>query len=145
MPIFLKLGFGHPGGAARALVQLLQRDEQRADHRRRFLAAHDLGEIALLDAQSGVERHQQALVNAFQDRGGGRVIAVGLPSQDGDGRRPQIGSGHGIDRAAGQLEALLVPRRYRLQAIPDHCLCGFDELGRFGDLVDQTHRPGFLG
>jgi hypothetical protein len=140
-----ELGRLDAGRAARALVELLQRDEERADHHLRFGRLHDLGEVALLDAKRGVERHQQPLIGAFQDRGGGGIVAVGLAAQDGDCRRPQIGAGRRIDGTAGQLEALLVPGLDRLQAVPDHLLGRLDQLVGRGDLVDQAHLLGLLG
>ena len=138
----LELGLRYAFRTAGALVELLQRHEQRADHRRRFPGLEYLGEVALLDAQCSVERHQQALVDAFQDRRGGRVVAVGLAAEDGDRRRPQIGARGRIDRTARRLEALLVPRRDRLEAVADHRLGGVDQPGRLYDLVDETHLLG---
>ena len=48
----LQLARRHIGRAARALVELLHRDEERADHRGRLLRPQDLGEIAALDLEA---------------------------------------------------------------------------------------------
>jgi hypothetical protein len=82
-PILRNLGRLDALGAARALVDLLQRDEQRADHRLRFRRLQDMAEIALFDLQSGVDRHLQAFEHALQDRLGRRVVVLGLAPQDG--------------------------------------------------------------
>ena len=51
-PTFFRFVGGTSFGPARALVQILHRDEERADHRRRFLRAQDLGELARLDLRA---------------------------------------------------------------------------------------------
>ena len=136
---FLELGVGDASRTPRALVQFLERDEQRADHRRGFLCLQDLREVALLDPQPRVERNQEALVDAFQDGGSRWIVAVGLAAQDRDRRRPEICAGSRIDRSAGQLEALLIPGLDWLQAVLDHRLGSFDKLRRLRNLVNKPH------
>ena len=108
----LELGRRLVGRTARALVQVLHVDEQRADHRRRFRRAQDLGEPARLDAQRGVHRHLQAFIDDLQDGARGRVVVVGLAAIDRVRRREGHHAGLGIDEPAGQLEALHIPRRF---------------------------------
>ena len=132
----------HALGPARALVELPHRDEQRADHGGRFGRAQDLGEPAQLDAQRDVHRHLQALVHALQDRARGRIIVVGLAAIDRVGGREHHHVGLGVDEAAGQLEAVDVPRRLGLGIGLDPLLRGLDEvLGRH-DGVDHLHALG---
>ena len=139
-----EFGLGHASRPSRALVELLQGDEKGADHRRRLARLQDFREVALLDPESGVERHQQALVNAFEDRRGRRIVAVGLAAQDGDGRRPEIGALCGVDRETRQPEALFVPGLHGLQAVADHRLRRLHELRRLGDRMKKAHRLGLL-
>ncbi len=139
-----ELGVGYAGRPPRALVELLQGDEERADHRRRLAGLQDFREVALLDPQRGVEGHQQALIDAFEDRRGGRIVAVGLAPQDGNGRRPEIGALRRVNREPGQLEALLVPGLHGLQPVADHRLGRIHQLRRLDDGMDEAHRLGLL-
>ena len=102
---------GDVGGTPRALVELAHREEQRADHRRRLLRQHHLGEVARLDRQAEVDRQLQPFVDALQDRLGGRIIVVGLAAVDRIGGRPDRHAGGREDAAARQLELRIVPRR----------------------------------
>ena len=129
-------------GAARALVEFLQRHEKRADHRARFLGLQHLREITLLDLQTGIEGHKQALIDAFQNRRGTGIVHVGFATQDRRRSRPHIGAGGRIDIAAGQLEALFIPWLHRLEAIKDHLLGGLDEGLGGHDLMDEAHGLG---
>ncbi len=130
---------GNIGRTARALVQFLQRDEERADHRRRLGRPDDLGEVALFDPEAGVERNQQSLIGAFQDGRCCGIVAGRLAAQNGDGRRPEIGACRRVNGTAGQLEPLFVPRRDRLQPVADHLLRRLDQLVGRGDLMDEVH------
>ena len=78
MPIFVIASAGTSLRPARALVELLHRDEQRADHRRRFRRAQDLRELAQLDAQRLIHRQLQALIDHLHDGARGRIVVVGL-------------------------------------------------------------------
>ena len=92
----------HSRGPPRALVEFLHRDEQRADHRGGFRRAHDLGEVARLDAQREVHRQLQAFVDRLQDRARGRIVVVGLAAIDRVGGGPRHHAALGIDRPARQ-------------------------------------------
>ena len=132
----------HAGGAARALVQLLHGDEQRADHGGGLRRAQDLGEPARLDAQRRVHVELQALVDHLQNGARRRIIVVGLAPVDRVGRRKRHHAGLGIDRAAGQAETLHVPGRHCLAAGLDPVLRRLDEIGLRHDVVDELHRLG---
>jgi hypothetical protein len=132
------------GGTPRALVQLLHRQEQAADHRRRLLAAQDLREIARLDAQRGIHRQLQAFIDALHDRARGRVIVVGLAAIDGVAGGEHHHAGLGEHRTARQLEAFLVPGRHGLAAALDPVLRRLDHVGRRYDGVDQLQRLRLL-
>ena len=125
----LHLGRRHVRRTPRALVQFLHRQEQAADHRRRFLGAQDLGEVARFDPQRGVDRQLQALVDAAHDRARRRIIVVGLAAIDRVAGREHHHAGLGEHLAARQLEALLVPGCYRLAAALDPILCRLDQVG----------------
>ena len=125
------------GRTPRALVQVLHRHEQRADHRRCFRRTQDLGEPARLDAQRGVDVDLEALVDDLEDGARRRIIVVGFAAVDCVGRREGHHAGLGIDRAAGQPEALFVPRLDRLAAALDPVLRGFDEIGGGHDGVNE--------
>ena len=58
------------------------------------------------------------------------------------GRREDHHAGLGIDRAAGQPEAVDVPRRLGLAAGLDPVLGGLDQIGGRHDRVDELHRLG---
>ena len=87
---FLHLGRRHVGGAPRALVQFLHRQEQAADHRRRFLGAQDTREVARLDAQRGVDRQLQAFIDAAHDGARRRIIVERLAAVDGVASREHL-------------------------------------------------------
>ena len=89
---FLERVCRHIGRPPRALVELLHRDEQRADHRGRFRRTQDLGEPARFDAQRLIHRQLQALIDDLHDGARGRVIVVGLAAVDRV-RRREIPSG----------------------------------------------------
>ena len=94
----LDLGRRHVLRTPRALVQFLHRQEQAADHRRGFLAAQDLREVARFDAQRGVDRQLQAFVDAAHDRARRRIIVVGLAAVDRVAGREHHHAGLGEDR-----------------------------------------------
>ena len=121
-PDLAQLGRRHVLGTARALVQFLHRQEQRADHRRRFLRAQDFGKPARLDLQGLVHRELEALVDGFEDRVGGRVIVLRFAPVDGIGGGPDLHARGGIDLVGRQLEVLLVPRSDRRSALLDPVL-----------------------
>ncbi|MGY4448397.1 hypothetical protein ACVWZR_003057 [Bradyrhizobium sp. i1.3.1] len=140
----LHLGRGYVLRAARALVQLLHRQEQAADHRGCFLRTQHRGEVARLDAQRGVDRQLQAFIDAAHDRARGRIIVVGLPAIDRVASREHHHAGLGEHRTARQLEALLVPGRDRLAATLDPVLRRLDEVACGNDGVNQIKRLGLL-
>ena len=140
----LDLGRRHVRRTPRALVQFLHRQEQAADHRRRFLGAQHLGEVTRLDAQRGVDRQLQALIDAAHDGARRRIIVVGLAAIDGVAGRKHHHAGLGEHRPARQLEALLVPGCDGLAAALDPVLGRLDQVGRRHDGVNQIQRLGLL-
>ncbi len=132
------------GRTPRALVELLHRDEQRADHRRRFRRAENFGEPARFDAQRLIDRQLQTLIDDLQDGARGRIIVVGLAPVDGVRRREHHHAGLGIDRAARQLEAVDVPRRFGRAAGLDPVLRRFDQIAVRHHGVDELHRLGAI-
>ncbi len=141
---FLERRRRHGLRPARALVQLLHGDEQRADHGRRLRRAQHVGEPARFDAQPRVHVHLQAFVDHLQDGAGAGIVVVGLAPVDGVGRREGHHAGLRPHQAARQTETLHVPRRHALVAGLDPFLRGADEIGLRHDLVDQLHRLGAI-
>ena len=135
----LHLGRRHVLRPARALVQFLHRDEQAADHRRRFLGLQDVREVARLDAQRRIHRQLQTLIDALHDGARGRIVVVGLLAVERIRRREHHHALLGIDRHRN-LEALLVPGRCRLAAALDPVLRRLDQIGGRHDGVDQLER-----
>ena len=140
----LYLGRRHVLRAARTLVQFLHRQEQAADHRRRFLPLQDMREVARLDAQAVVDVDQQPLIDAAHDGARGRIVVVSLAAVDRVRRREHVHAGCGIDRAARQLEALDVPRLNRLAAGLDPVLRGLDEVGGRHHRADDVRGLGLV-
>ena len=138
----LDLGRRHALRTPRALVQFLHRQEQRADHRGRFLRAQDLREVARLHPQRGVDRQLQAFIDAAHDGARRRIIVVGLAAIDRVAGREHHHAGLGEHGTAGQLEALLVPGRDGLAATLDPVLRRLDQIGRRHDGVNQIERLG---
>ncbi len=138
----LDLGRRHVWRTPRALVQFLHRQEQAADHRRRLLTAQDLREVARFDAQRRVDRQLQAFIDALHDGARRRIIVVGLAAVDRIAGREHLHAGLGIDRAAGELETLLVPGRNGLAAALDPVLCRLDKIAARNNRVDQIQRLG---
>ena len=126
----LEVGRRNVRRTAHALVELAHRQEQRADHRRRFLREQDVGEILALDREREVHRQLQALEHRRQDRLRGGIIVVGLAAIDGVGRRP----GHHADGrehlARRQLELRIVPRRLGVRIGLHPVLGRLHDLGR---------------
>ena len=100
----LDLNWRHTGRPPGALVEILHRDEQRADHRRGFRRAQDVCEVARLHRERAVERQQQAFVHDLHDGARRRIIVVGLAAIDRVRRRERHHAGLGVDRAARQAE-----------------------------------------
>ena len=138
----LDLRLRHVRRPPRALVEILHRDEQRADHRRRLRRAQDLGEVARLHGERAVDRKLQALVHHLQDGAGGRIVVEGLAAVDRVRRRERHHPGLGIDRPARQAEALDVPRRLGLAVGLGPVLGGLDEIGGRHHGIDELHRLG---
>ena len=138
----LDLRLRHVRRPPRALVELLHRDEQRADHRRRLRRAQDLGEIARLHGERAIHRQLQALVHHLQDGARGRIVVVGLAAVDRVRRRERHHAGPRIDRPARQAEAVDVPRRLGLAVGLDPVLGGLDEIGGRHHGIDELHRLG---
>ncbi len=84
----LELGRLFIDRTACALIQFLQRHEERTDHHARFSRLEDFGEVALLDLEAGIERDQKALINRLQDSERRRVIARSFAAQDSGRGRP---------------------------------------------------------
>src|SRR5207248_1282351 len=138
------LGRGYVLRAARALVELLHRQEQAADHRGRFLRAQHRGEVARLDAQRGVDRQLQPFIDAAHDRARGWIVVVGLAAINGIAGGKHHHAGLGEHRTAGELETLLVPGRDGLAAGLDPVLRRLDEISRGNDGVNEIQRLRFL-
>ena len=130
---------------ARALVQLAHGEEQRADHRRRLLAAQDMREVPALDAKRLVHRQLQALVDGGQDRLRGGVVVVGLAPVDRIGGGPDHHAGGRVDLARGGLELRLVPGSDSRAAGGDPGLGLGHDLVPARDLVDEAHVAGHQG
>ena len=144
MASFLDLGRRHVWRTPRALVQFLHRQEQRADHRCRFVRAQDLREVARLDPKCGVDRQLQAFIDALHDRARRRVIVEGFTAIDRIARREHHHAGLGVDRPTRQPERLVVPGRDRLAAALDPVLGCLDEIGRRHHGIDQFQRLGLV-
>ena len=143
MPILLSALRRQAGRPARALVELLHGNEQRADHRRRFRRAQDLGEPARLHPQRQIDRQLQALIDDLQDRARRRIIVVGLAAIDArwpagtSSCRPWNRPGR---PAAGNLRRPRAP-----SAVPPALIQSFAVCTRSGGRhhgVDQLHRLG---
>jgi hypothetical protein len=78
------------GRARGQLVGFLHAEEQAADHVLRHRRHHEVGEVARLDREAGVEVGRQALIDAGQDVLGRRVVVVGLFAQHGVGRHQHL-------------------------------------------------------
>ena len=142
---FLEFFRRHCGGTARAFVDLLHRDEQRADHRRGFGRAQDLCEPARFDAQRLVHRQLQAFIDNLHDGPRRRIIVIGLAAIDGVGRRERHHAGLRLHRSAGQLEVLDVPRRLGGAAGGDPRLGRLHQIAGRHHLVDELHGLGAIG
>ncbi len=103
---------------------------------------HDLGHVAGLDAQGGVDRHQQAFVHRRHDGLGRGIVAHGLGVQHGVAGHEHLAAGRAVGIAAGNPETLLVPGLHRLAAGLDVGLGLFDQVRCGHDLV---HQPTFEG
>ncbi len=134
----LELRRRHVGRAAGTLVQLLHRDEERADHRGRLLRPEYLGEVAALDLEAEIDRQLQPLVDRREDGAGGRVVVVGLAAIDRVGRRPDLHAGRRMHLVRGQLEALLVPGLRRLRIGLEPILGVLDDVGARRDRMDEA-------
>ncbi len=136
----LQLRGRHRLRPARALVELLHRDEQRADHGGGLRRAQDAREPARFHPQRQIERQLQALVHHLHDRARGRIVVVGFAPVDRVRGRERHHAGLGPDRPARQAEALLVPRRLRSAAGLDPRLRARDEIaGRHHRVDDLEH------
>ncbi len=139
----LRVGLSHARGAADSLVQLLHRQEQRADHALGLGRHQRLDEVAALDPQRRVHRHLQALVDALHDVDLGRIVAVALLAQHGVAHDEQLRAARAVGAAAGDLEALLVPPRDGIAGL--HPSLGRrDFLTRSDHLVDDAGGLGLL-
>ena len=132
----------HGGRPARALVELLHRKEQRADHRRRFRRAQDLREVPRLDPQRLIHRQLQTLIDHLDDRARGRIVVVGLAAVERVGGRPERKPGFRIDGPARQFEAVDIPRRLGAAAFLDPVLGRRHQIARRHHFVDELHRLG---
>ena len=133
---------GNVGGPARALLELALRQEQRADHRRGFLRAQYLREIAALDGEREIHRQLQTLVDAGEDRLGGGIIVVGFAAIDRVGGRPDHHPRRREHLARRQLELRIVPGRLGAGIGLHPVLGALDDLARRSDVVDEAHLLG---
>ena len=132
----------HLRGPAGALVELLHRDEQRADHGSRLRRAQDLREPARLHAQRQIHRQLQPFIDGLQDGARGRIVVVGLAPVDRIGGWERHHAGLGIDRAARQPEIFPVPWRLGGAAGLDPILGALDQVGRGHDRIDELQALG---
>ena len=138
-PILRKFVGGNAGRAARALVELTHRQEQRADHRRGFLAEEDVGEMLALDRQGKIHRQLKALEHRGQDGFCRGVIVIGFAAIDGVGRWPDHHALRREDLARRQFELRVVPRRLGARVSLHPGLGESDGLIGRRDLLHETH------
>ena len=131
---------GWPAGRLAAGVDGVQVEPERRDHVLGDLAADQVGQVAGLDPQRGVEVHLAALDGRRQDvvRGRHRRALELLAQGGGKGRQHRrerrVGRG-----AAGDLVALAVPGLGRLRVGLDPAPGGGQQLlGVAGQLVDDA-------
>ena len=96
-------------GRRASLFSSCMRDEQRADHRRRFLASAGPWRNSAPRRRARGRREAAAPRRRREDRAGAGIIVIGLAAIDGVRRREDIEAGRRIDLAAGEPEAVLVP------------------------------------
>ena len=101
---------------ARALAEILHREEQRADHVAAGGIHQQLGEIARLDAQPRIDRHLDAFIDAGHDVALRGIIAVALLAQHRIAHGEDLAAAGRERSAAGNLEILLVPGLRRVRA-----------------------------
>ena len=145
-PILLQVGRRRCRRTPRAFVELAHRDEQRADHRRRFLRAKDLREIAALDRQREIHRQLQALEDALQDGlarrdncrrfRGDRSHWPAARSSCRRGRRRCRSAALNFGSSQGALASGLALTQ---------SLARCDDLAGRRDIVDESHRLGRAG
>ena len=130
----------------RALLQRLLVQEQGPDHGRGGRVHQHLGEPARLDPQRGVEIDHRALIDRRQQRPGRRIDALGLAMHHGVGADEGHEAGRVIGRAAGHLEALLVPGLddIGIRRRQNPCLRLRQQLTGRHDLVNQPRALGLL-
>ncbi len=141
---FLQVFPRHGGRPAGALVDLLQRDEQRADHRRRLRRTQNFRKPARLDAQRLIHRQLQSLIDDLHDGARRRIIVVGLAPIERVCRRKHHHAGFRMDRPARQFETFDIPRRLGRAARRDPVFGRLDEIAGGHHRIDELHRLGAL-
>ncbi|MNQ66869.1 hypothetical protein D3C85_813710 [compost metagenome] len=135
---------GHARRTHGALVQILLGQEEAADHALGLRRHQGLDEVAGLNAQGGVHRHLNAFIDGLHQVGRGRIVAVGLLADHGVADQEVLDARRVVGAAAGQFEALVVPRLHGLAAVLDPGLGGLDRLTLFDHLVDDACALGVV-
>ena len=112
---FLRLVARHVLGPGLPRLDRVHVEEERVDHVLRDRADDQLGEIARLDAQGGIEIDLRAFHHGRQRVFGCRVQAAGLLLEHGGGHAQHAGDLGIAGRAAGHLVVLVVPGLLRLR------------------------------
>ena len=131
---------GNIGRAPCALVDLLQGDEQRPNHRCGFGRAQNFRKPPQLDAQRLIHRQLQSLIDDLHDGASGGIIIKGLPAIDSVRRSKHRHAGCRLDGPARQFEAVDIPRRLGGTARRNPILGGFDEFASGDHGIDELHR-----
>ena len=129
----------HAGRASRALVEFAHRQEERTDHRRRFLRQQDIGEMLRLNRERQIHRQLQAFEHARQNRLGRGIIVVSFAAIDGVGRRPDHHALRRKNLAGRELEFRVVPGRLGVRIRLHPSLGERDDLTGGRDLVHEAH------
>ncbi len=130
-------------GAVSAFAERLHVHEQSPDHALRLRRVGGLDEVAALDAQSGIDRHLHAFVDAGKNVALGRIVEVRLLGDHG----VAADSSHRAswrERAVLHFVAFDVPRRDGLRVRLHPSLRGFNGFAWLDDFIDEAQAFGFL-
>ena len=122
-------------GSARELVELTLVHEHRPHQVARDGPGQEPCEMLRLDFQGQIERYRGALVQGAEDLAGSGIVAADRLGHERGAHRERLGDARmGQPTAAGQPEALVVPRCRCLRASQEPCACAFDQC------VPRRHR-----